>query len=353
MEAQKKGPGIFDISDYSLEDIALLLSYPEIMIMCGSVKGFQFICDDSLFWKRKLKREYPDEDLTELTDEQFRAKYEALMADQIDERIEKLDDKIAELYRWEYDELEELRAERNRIENKIRSEARQKRLNQMKSGKSRRPILTSPALERVNKSISEIQENFKIKRKEIEEKKTNLGKLTVKYRKKSQQVLPLVPDYRYIEVVVTHDIYKIIYRTSEDSLNYLKINRKLKALGLIKTDLKYENVIGLINGRRMGGEWPLLFGYVDITDDGQLYIEATMPGETDRDIPLGLRLMGLEKLKERYNFPFDISESEDWNEPTGPEEEEPEEEEFTIHTNIRRRSPDREEESDGEEGIEP
>jgi hypothetical protein len=71
--------------------IALDLDYDSIINLCNTRRALAELCEDPYFWRTKLKKDFPNVDISELDieteGEKFRAKYELLLADKLWEEI--------------------------------------------------------------------------------------------------------------------------------------------------------------------------------------------------------------------------------------------------------------------------
>lgn len=72
-----------------LKKYILELSYDDILNLCITNKKFSNICKDPYFWRNKIRNDFPDEDIPEIDIEnepyKFKAKYELLLADKLEE----------------------------------------------------------------------------------------------------------------------------------------------------------------------------------------------------------------------------------------------------------------------------
>jgi hypothetical protein len=82
-----------DLSNIPLDikkEAALKLSYPDLLKLCQTGKEYVKICRDPNFWKNKLIRDYPRENIEKLKGPQFRAKYERLYEIELMEELHRI-----------------------------------------------------------------------------------------------------------------------------------------------------------------------------------------------------------------------------------------------------------------------
>lgn len=72
--------------------VALLkLPYKDVLNSCKINKAFNNVCVDPYFWKAKLQRDFPNKNIRNLKNNQYRAQYELFLADEYEDKAEKLE----------------------------------------------------------------------------------------------------------------------------------------------------------------------------------------------------------------------------------------------------------------------
>lgn len=274
-----------------IHEIFLYFDYPQILKTCTRIRQFSSIYGDPIFWKRKIRYTFPKKKIGNLEDNQRRPMFEFLIADQIDEEIEKLREEIHIGYK-------------EMLNMKLGILATQRPKSQEESSK-------------IGKRLQQMESFHLEKAKKLDEKIIRLRGLAKRYRQRSVKFLPQIHNYQYIEFILPYtdnkwDSFKDTMMWSE--LDYLILNRKLKELGLIESQLRAGSVVGVYELLKETDDWPSFLVYIGMTQEGEYYLEITRPRKTKEKIPSTLGEVGLERLKNLYNFPFNLEnppESED------------------------------------------
>jgi hypothetical protein len=313
---EEKKPDYFKLGELPRDvqmETALNLSYEDLLNLCKTNTKLAGICKNNDFWRRKILKDFRDkvdqQDLEKLKPEQFRAKYEDLYAD-------KLDQESRQYFYNKYQEDKEWKKYENEIDN-------------------------------INDKIDALREQierFQIRQRDIQREQKHIvnryrdigDKLREKaeeLRKKNIKILPAEYEHRYFDIRIIPEAVEDLLleveneiHTPEDLANYLLeqglVNKKYK--------FKRGHLIGITNSNRNRNEAPDAFLYITIRDGRSFIVENT--GENEEPITyypfILVREMAeqgykIKDIKAAYDLPFDARQIE---QNTREYEEEKEEE---------------------------
>jgi hypothetical protein len=255
------------------KEIALSLPYASVINLCKTSKRLHHICQDNDsfagsgsesaggFWKRKLKRDYPEENLSAMKSGSYRGYYQILYAQELRAEGEEITNLYAEdpEYIDAGNEMSEITREIRRLD-ALRNEAERKRMDIERTYK--------------DKGRKIIAQSYQLTEKAMEENK-NL----------------FVPENKYIEVVIPErDIGNLVlseygnapnYIISADLLNYLKAHNPELAEGP-----KEGNFIGIRASNSSPKSLPtyLIYVFRDLKNPMKLHYNTMNYDEEEDDV---------------------------------------------------------------------
>lgn len=268
---------IFEIDKLPYDDqkeIALNLSYEEIINLCRTRKILSNICKDPYFWKDKLIQDYPEVNIIGLKGEEFRAKYELRLAHQLDNEAKEIEYKIVNK---KIPELKVIDDELREKESKIitsheKRNIKHKNIQGMTSEyTSRIPISEIPEADELLDKKEKIKKKYNKQINMIRNKAKNL-------RRKAYPILPRTEEIEYfhidlpINTMDNLDIYKYNLSSYPGSTK----NRNKQIIDIIKEKLgpNYIPKTGHLIGLFSDSEIPHYLIYV-YDNDGILDYDIT------------------------------------------------------------------------------
>lgn len=208
------------------EYTALNLSYDDILNLCKTSKRYLKICNNPKFWRAKLIKEFPEENISKLTGPQYRAYYEHLLSEEY--QNEAVDLKFNMLSDPKVEEFN------NKIKEIVAKSPKWKGsdISKMKIG----PALTNakripeakPLLDDRKKVLENIEKQIKGTQRKADE-------LNIRYRK----VFPIVYTPKYFHIIAKDKEYDLIDKLEESLPLYttVNVNKPLDRPGIEENDL--------------------------------------------------------------------------------------------------------------------